>query len=190
MNKKAAFIFVLLIALTGCSVEGQPVGVSVADNVPVPTFESQSAPVRSPEPTHLSIPSIDAESSLVKTDLNSDGTLETPPVQAPLQASWYGRFGRPGETGRPMIILGHVDGNRQKGIFYRLKELQNGQSIIVDNVTYKVYEVMQVDKDSFPTERVYSETIVPELRAITCGGIFNRSSGHYEDNWIVFARME
>ena len=44
----------------------------------------------------------------------------------------------------------------------------------------------QHSKNAFPTEQVYGPTASPELRLITCGGSFNRSTGHYTDNTIVF----
>ena len=44
-----------------------------------------------------------------------------------------------------------------------------------------------VDKDAFPSERVYAPTTGPSLRLITCGGRFDRSVRSYEDNVVVYA---
>ena len=44
-------------------------------------------------------------------------------------------------------------------------------------------------KAHFPTKLVYGRTAVPTLRLITCGGRFNQATGHYVDNFIVFARL-
>jgi hypothetical protein len=38
-----------------------------------------------------------------------------------------------------------------------------------------------------PTALVYGDTAGPALRLVTCGGSFDRASGHYRDNVIVFA---
>lgn len=54
---------------------------------------------------------------------------------------------------------------------------------------FTVGGVEQASKDTFPTERVYGRTEYAELRLITCGGVYNRVSGHYLDNVIVYARM-
>ena len=43
-------------------------------------------------------------------------------------------------------------------------------------------------EEALPTERIWNRTSEPVLRLITCGGSFDRSSGHYRDNIIVFAR--
>jgi hypothetical protein len=37
-------------------------------------------------------------------------------------------------------------------------------------------------------ERIWNRTSQPVLRLITCGGSFDRSTGHYRDNVIVYAR--
>ncbi|MDQ4130605.1 MAG: class F sortase, partial [Actinomycetota bacterium] len=46
----------------------------------------------------------------------------------------------------------------------------------------------RVAKEAFPTARVYGNTPGPELRLITCGGVFDSTSGHYRDNVIVYAK--
>jgi hypothetical protein len=43
-------------------------------------------------------------------------------------------------------------------------------------------------KSHFPTKMVYGKTPKPTLRLITCDGAFNSSTGHYVDNYIVFAK--
>ena len=44
-------------------------------------------------------------------------------------------------------------------------------------------------KDDFPTLEVYGNTDGPELRLITCGGEFDRGTGHYVDNTVVYASL-
>ena len=38
-----------------------------------------------------------------------------------------------------------------------------------------------------PVGRIWDRTRQPVLRLITCGGSFDRSTGHYRDNVIVYA---
>jgi hypothetical protein len=47
----------------------------------------------------------------------------------------------------------------------------------------------QFDKQRFPTDDVYYPTLTPGLRLVTCGGLFDYSSGHYRSNIIVFAAL-
>ncbi len=44
-------------------------------------------------------------------------------------------------------------------------------------LTFTVYRTQQVAKASCPTEDVYGNTSGPELRLITCGGVFDREAG-------------
>jgi hypothetical protein len=42
-------------------------------------------------------------------------------------------------------------------------------------------------KDHFPTQAVYGPTPDAELRLVTCGGTFDRATGHYLSNTVVYA---
>ncbi|GAA4541165.1 class F sortase [Amycolatopsis samaneae] len=168
------------------SAQQQPGTGPAATAFPAPGM-AKSAPVS------LDIPKIAARSSLVPLGLNPDSTVQVPPVETPLQAGWYENGPTPGELG-PAVILGHVDGNKQAGIFYRLRELKPGDEVSVarkDGTTarFAVTKVDQVPKDHFPTDAVYGDTAGPELRLITCGGAFDRSAHSYLDNIIVYAHL-
>jgi Sortase domain len=74
-------------------------------------------------------------------------------------------------------------------VFYRLGKLRPGALVEVLRdgrwLAFRVTEVARYPKDSFPTERVYGPTPDPQLRLITCGGVFDR--GSYLDNTVVYA---
>lgn len=144
-------------------------------------------------PVSVDIPSIAARSTLVPLGIDARGALQVPPVQTPMQAGWFTGAPTPGEVG-PALIVGHVDGNRQPGIFYRLDDLRPGDPILVrraDNTTalFAVEQVEQVAKANFPTARVYGNTDAADLRLITCGGSFDPAARSYRDNIIVFAAL-
>jgi sortase (surface protein transpeptidase) len=154
---------------------------------PGPTALPRSVPVR------LSIPTIDARSTLIPLNLNPDHTVQVPPLTNPAQAGWYAPGPTPGETGAS-VILGHVDGYDEPGIFYHLRDLHPGNAILItrkDATTtrFTVYRTEQAPKTDFPTTKVYGPTTRPELRLITCGGTFDRQTGNYLDNIIVFAAL-
>jgi hypothetical protein len=135
----------------------------------------------------------DGSTSLVPPGLNDDGTVQVPPVSTPMRAGWYDKAPTAGEVG-PAVILGHVDGNKQPGIFFRLKDLAKGDDVLVTrqdgrHLEFVVDRVEQVAKDSFPTDEVYGDTTGPELRLITCGGVFDHTAHSYEDNIVVFAKL-
>jgi len=139
-----------------------------------------------PDPRAVSIPALAVSSSLVPLGLTASGEHEVPPLAAPEQAGWFTGGPEPGEIGAA-IILGHVNGNGQDGVFADLDRLKAGDDVVVDGATYEVYEVIRAPKNAFPADRVYGDTAAPELRLITCGGAFDRSRGSYEENVVVFA---
>jgi hypothetical protein len=179
----------LLFALVACGSTAPSARLPEAS----PATTTASAPaVPVAEPASVSIPRIAAESSLIETGLNSDGSPEVPPVTQPEQASWYGLGPAPGEIG-PAVILGHVNGGGRPGVFARLKEVAVGDRIVVgykDGTSreFTVTRTEQVPKTGFPFEKVYGNTEGPELRVITCGGLFNQAADSYLDNVIVYAR--
>ncbi len=142
-------------------------------------------------PVWLSIPVIGMRTSLVDLGLNANGTLQVPSSTA--MAGWYTGSARPGGVGAA-VIAGHVDSRAGLGIFFWLRDLRPGDRVYVGRAdgTMAVFTVTAVEKfakDQFPTAAVYGSFPDPELRLITCGGIFDRSLGSYLSNIVVFARL-
>jgi hypothetical protein len=80
------------------------------------------------------------------------------------------------------------------GVFGRLHEILPGRNVLVthrNGVTdrYRVTATAVYPKISFPTRLVYGPLLYPGLRLITCAGSFDPSTGHYDENLIVFARL-
>ncbi|HEY9416735.1 MAG TPA: class F sortase [Pseudonocardia sp.] len=192
----AALSLVLAVLLAGCGGE-VTAGPDAGPNLSAPTIDggpvTAVAPLTFSIPVELRIDSINAVSSLVPLGLNPDQTVEVPPVSQPLQAGWYKLGPTPGALG-PAVILGHVNGGGQQGIFARLHELKPGDQVKVSRqdrktAVFTVTKLQQVSKDSFPTRQVYGDTAAAELRLITCGGSFDRSKRSYLDNIVVFATL-
>lgn len=173
--------------LAGCGAPSAPRPATPTEH----SSTTQSRPSAVAKPAEISIPRIGATSSLVELGLNADQTVQVPPVETPLQAGWFTGAPKPGEPG-PAVVLGHVNGGGQAGIFRRLHELAAGDEILIrrtddTTVRFTVTRVDQVPKNRFPTDEVYGDTTGPELRLITCGGVFDRNTHHYRDNVIVYA---
>jgi Sortase domain len=153
-----------------------------------------AAPLSRSAPEKIKIPRLGVSAPVGTLGLRSDGRIEEPPLSRPNLAGWYKGGPSPGEAG-PAVILGHVDANRQRAVFYRLSELQAGDRVEVTRedgrtAVFAVQEVRRVAKAKFPAQQVYAEDLdYPSLRLITCGGAFNPSTGHYVDNVIAFTRM-
>lgn len=146
-------------------------------------------------PVALDIGVIGVHSRLHDLGLDSAGAIEAPSGMRYDEAAWYRHSPMPGSLG-PSIILGHVDSaSNGPSVFFRLGELARGDRISVTRTDgsiarFTVQTVARYSKDDFPTERVYGDLDHAGLRLITCGGAFNDATGHYEDNVVVFARLD
>jgi Sortase domain len=142
-------------------------------------------------PVSIRIPRIKVASRLTRLDLAPGGTLEAPADFG--RAGWFEAGPEPGQVG-PAVIAGHVDSTGGPAVFYRLRELREGDQIEVERadgrrLVFVVEGRDQLPKDEFPTEAVFGPVPWPALRLITCGGSFDRRAGSYRDNVIVSARL-
>ncbi|ROP50514.1 MULTISPECIES: class F sortase [unclassified Rathayibacter] len=149
-----------------------------------------AAPARSAvTPVRVVIPAIGVDSTLESLTRDDTGWIQ-PPVQVD-EAGWYRDGVVPGDIG-PSVIAGHVDSRIGPGVFLDLTALVPGDTVDVilsdgSTRTFSVTGSVSVPKEDFPTEDVYGPSPTPQLRLITCGGVFDDSYGHYVDNVVVSA---
>ncbi|ADG87257.1 class F sortase [Thermobispora bispora] len=172
---------------------GEPLTQAAATAPPPVPAEPPAAPLQPATPKRLIIPKLGVDAPIISVGTDRNGELESPPMDEPNLVGWYRGGPTPGQAG-PAVLLGHKDTRTRSAVFSRLHELRYGDRIEVVRMdgtvaVFTVGGVEQASKDTFPTERVYGRTEYAELRLITCGGVYNRVSGHYLDNVIVYARM-
>lgn len=144
------------------------------------------------KPASLSIPAIGVRAgSIADLGLTPGGELQVPPDATTV--GWFTGAPSPGEVG-PAVLAAHVDYKHVPGAFSKLKDLRSGELVRVGRTdgrtaVFTVYRVDRYAKADFPTDEVYGDTTEPELRLITCGGAFDRSSGNYLDNVVAFAKL-
>ena len=82
-----------------------------------------------------------------------------------------------------------IGGEMAKSVYTGPGELLLAPASIGDITIIKLggSETWSVGKDAFPTAEVYGPQAGPVLRLVTCGGEFDRATGHYTDNVIAFA---
>lgn len=145
----------------------------------------RSAPVR------LVIPAIHVATSVGQLGLQPDGEVMVPTTIHTV--GWYIDGPSPGQEGSA-VILGHVDSYQGVGVFFNLKNLKSGDLITVtssdDVVTrFTVTKVVQYSKSAFPDRLVYGSHGTRSLQLVTCGGVFDHITGHYESNIVVFSQL-
>jgi hypothetical protein len=108
------------------------------------------------------------------------------------RAGWWRDGSAPGAAAGTVLIAGHVDSaHAGPGAFFELHRVARGARIDVATSTggafaYRVVSVRTLAKNALPTS-LYASTGPPRLVLVTCGGPFDRASGHYRDNVVVTA---
>ena len=141
------------------------------------------------EPLRIVIPVIGVDSRIVPVGLEDDGQMEVP-ESGRNESGWYTEGPKPGAVG-PATVVAHVDNSEGADVFYRLSELEVGDEAHVhraddSTVTFVVEDAERAHKDELPNERIWGWTEEPTLRLITCHGRWDETTGHYEDNYIVY----
>ncbi|WP_369237027.1 class F sortase [Streptomyces sp. R21] len=143
-------------------------------------------------PDRIRIPSIHVNAPLTGLGLTPTGSLDVPPAAKKNLAGWYEAGTTPGERGTA-VVAGHVDNAEGPAVFYDLGALKKGSTIEVERrdggtARFSVDAVEVYDARHFPDEKVYGAARRPELRVITCGGGYSKSTG-YQGNVVVFAHL-
>jgi sortase (surface protein transpeptidase) len=160
-----------------------------ATKVKAPVAAAPRRAPRAPRPTRVAIPAIGVSAPVIPLGLDRAGALEVPQDFA--ETGWWKGGPRPGERG-PAVIAGHVDSYTGPAVFFHLGQLRRGDAIVVEradgsHVRFRVQRSARYSKARFPTAEVYGPTRTPALRLVTCSGTFDRASGHYLDNTVVYA---
>jgi sortase (surface protein transpeptidase) len=145
-------------------------------------------PTRPSGPMVITIPRIGVKAAIVGVGLQADGSMQVPDRD---KVGWYKRGPRPGAPG-PAVLVGHVYYRPGPGVFYRLRELGPGDKILIrqrhgPTMRFTVVRLERVPKTALPTKRIWPTIRKPVLRLITCGGSYDHTTGHYRDNYIVYA---
>jgi sortase (surface protein transpeptidase) len=139
----------------------------------------------------ITIAAIAVDASVGSVGLQANHQVMVP---ASTRATGWFRYGpTPGQVGSA-VILGHVDSYLGPGVFFELRDLKAGAPIFVTLadgavLRFRVTEVVQYSKSSFPDRLVYGSHGTRSLQLVTCGGVFDRATGHYESNIVVFSDL-
>ncbi len=157
---------------------------------PTPSVARSAAVARS-VPVALRIPAIGVAVSLSELGLNPDRTVQVPTnFQEP---GWFRLGPSPGQMGSA-VILGHVDDHTGPAVFFRLGSLRAGDKVEVSLANgivahFVVKTVATYPKEQFPARQVYASHGYSALQLVTCGGEFDRSSGHYLSNVVAYTSL-
>lgn len=149
------------------------------------------APDRSFEPTTLRVPALGVVAPVVPTAVDGRGALGIP--DDPRQVGWWSGGAAPGSPYGTTLLAGHVDSaSRGLGSLVDLSRAPIGALVTVTGPdgagqAYRVVARRSYPKATLPTRELFRQDVPARLLLITCGGQFDRSTGHYERNVVVFA---
>lgn len=208
-----AGVVLLVTALVGWSVRGQPTGLPASlgagtavalAGTPAPrpaprpalpsgTQEPSSAPaaVASAPPARLQIEGLRVDAPVVPVGVDAAGDIAVPDDVANL--GWY-RYGpAPGTATGSIVIVGHVDSATQgEGALFTLTTVKADATITVTTADGRQWHYRVVGREAYPKTSVplgalFSAAGAPRLTLITCGGRFDEADRSYADNIVVTA---
>jgi hypothetical protein len=150
------------------------------------------------QPSTIDVDSIGIHSPLITVGKTTTGAIDVPAAPHFDEAAWFRDSPSPGQYG-VSVIVGHVDSyanNDGASVFYNLPKAKPGDTVRITRsdktvASFKVYAIRQYDKATLPSGEVYAaHDQDSELRLITCSGPFDKASGTYRDNTVIFASFD
>ena len=156
---------------------------------PTSTPAPSPSPVAVP-PVRLLIPAIGVDAPVSVKGVRPDAVMDVP--DGPEDVAWYNFTARPG-TGGNAVLSGHLDyRNYGAAVFWRLKELGEGDIVEVrladgSVLRYQVSLKLSYDARMAPVSEIVGPTSREVVTLITCGGTFDSGSRNYSDRLVVRA---
>ncbi|HVE92946.1 MAG TPA: class F sortase [Actinomycetota bacterium] len=139
-----------------------------------------------PEPASVSLPTLGEQAPIVRVGVNLKGEMAVPTNAR--QVAWLDQGPFPGAT-QNAVLAGHKNYAGRVGTFNNLSRLGPGDPIVVEYAgrrwEYRTIWVRQYDPDTAPVQKLMGFTETHSVTLITCGGVFNRRTRHYEDRMIA-----
>ncbi|MCA1219829.1 class F sortase, partial [Streptomyces sp. 8L] len=165
---------------------GRPLGV------PLPPAHRPLGPSL---PRRVDIPSLGIGAPVTGRGLDAAGAVDPPPYSTPGTVGWYDAGTRPGAAGTS-VFVGHVDTRTRPAVFYGLSAAKAGEKVRVTRADgsvaeFTINDVEVVSRKHFDAAKVYGaeQRDRADLRLITCGGTYDRTSHEYTANVVVSAYL-
>lgn len=162
------------------------------DEKPVTTDVIRSYRVAADLPRVVSIDKIGVKARALPMGVNSDGSMQAP-INV-FDTGWYTGSVKPGQKGA-VIVVGHVSGPSQNGVFKNLKTLKAGDTISLENGAGTVFKYQVVKMETVKLEQVDMnkfintvDGVMEGLNLMTCAGGWLRGSDTFDSRTMVYAK--
>lgn len=144
-------------------------------------------------PRFLEIPGfVEGKARTLRMSIKNKGAMECP--SNIYDAGWYEASASPGDSTGATLIVGHVSGPTEPGLFYDLYRMQKGNTIVVETGNgvrhlYRVVAKEELANDDYEIGKLLEskDSAKPGLTLMTCSGEFNPETQQYENRLAVFA---
>ena len=169
-------------------------GISPPSTKKISSNEFSSYTVPANKPRYIFIPSINVKAIVRPLGLTNNNQIQSPANV--YDAGWFNKSSLPGKSGA-MLIDGHISSWTSKGIFYNLKLLKNGQTIIVEEgngikINYKVIQSKTYNASSVDMQALLNPVNPnkPGLNLITCTGNVIKGTSEFNKRLVISAELE
>lgn len=141
-------------------------------------------------PVRLAIPALNIAAGIIP--VNAAGGLLGVPGSIS-EVGWWASGGIPAAPTGTVVLDGHVDSAVSGlGALWPLRFARPGQLITLSlaggrHLVYRVTGLRSYPKANLPAGLFSGRNGPAALAVITCDGPFDRATGHYEDNLVVYA---
>lgn len=160
------------------------------DKIPQAVVDSYS--VAPDLPRYLSIPKISIDKTRVlRMGVDDNGLIKA--SRNMWDTGWYEGSAKPGDASGAMLIIGHVSGPTEGGVFYNLYRLSVDDQITITGGDGKVNNYKVVSKEEVPDDMNINNYLVskksdkPGLTLMTSSGELNPKTQSYDKRIAVFA---
>lgn len=138
-------------------------------------------------PTHLTIPSIKLDTSVIDVGITANGEMDVPDG-ATKHVGWYKYGTVPGDTGSA-VMDAHV-----YAAFNKLRYVKTGDDIYVTNgkgekLHFRVTDSRVYALDEIPLENIFAKSDGRHLNFITCARKFIPSLNTYSHRLVVYTEL-
>ncbi|WP_161524833.1 class F sortase [Alteribacter lacisalsi] len=142
-------------------------------------------------PVAVEIPEIGVYADIESLGLTDTGAMDVPDDGD--LVGWYNRGAKPGAPGNA-VLAGHVDDRSGPAVFYDLKELREGDEILVhgedETLTFIVTRMEAYPYDDAPLQQIFGRSTARNLNLITCTGEFDREQRTHRERLVVYTELK
>ncbi|UTR14226.1 class F sortase [Salipaludibacillus sp. LMS25] len=144
------------------------------------------------QPVMIQIPKLGITAEVIPCHLNKDGSMEVP--ERGELAGWMTNSSMPGAKGNA-VIAGHVDDFTGPAVFFTLKNLEQGDDIVIKSeygstLTFEVTKIEVYPNNHAPIDTIFGYASRPKLNLVTCHGLFDRKRKTHEERLVVYTELK